>query len=394
MASKKRSRNKRSKTRRRVGGDLLGTGAHKATYNLGCISGPSLCTQLKPPVRLEQITLYCKDGSKKVLTSEPANANFSQVEEFVNFIAGKKGLVASLFIQKFKLTLKTLFEEFEEEVEVNRLVNSIYDDQVDKYTAAAPLDFNGQKVLGAIAKIKGQNPLYIIFSTKCKQIKVDADFDFDKFIFDILESLVILQGKGYEHNDIKLDNIVACPNGDREIKYANGSKRFVASYDYKLIDWGQSAKVKEIYHDFRYSPPKIGARISTSPMRWYLSGRLLVSSAFAAPELIQHMAKTKKERYGELASWTPFENTTNKIKEEFKTEIENVDYEILYNKYKKTFDVFMLGMTLLHALYMNGNPLVYKKYKLIVNKFLAISNPLPNAEAALEYAKSVLKNPK
>ena len=48
-------------------------------------------------------------------------------------------------------------------------------------------------------------------------------------------------------------------------------------------------------------------------------------------------------------------------------------------------DVFMLGMTLLHAVHSYN--LDYKKYKPIIDKFTSLIDPPKSAEDALEFLK-------
>ncbi len=325
---------------------------------------------------ITKITLYLLDNKTEELTRVQGSNGVDEISKFQNEIGKKTGLVASFF----RLDKNPTKAEFEDEIEVNRRVNTIYGTNVAIFTAAAPLiykykDYNNankvnypeKQVLGMIVEISGESPLYITFSTACEQIisknKLLSNFNLENYIGNILDSLIVLQGKGYEHNDIKLDNTVSCDSF------------------YKLIDWGQCAKINEKYNSFRGEQPKIGARISTSPMRWFLSGRAVASWKLVARELIQYMA-TDVKRFEYLAGWEPFILTTNRIKEEFDAKINwaytRNSYRKLFVDYKNTFDVFMLGMTILHACYLLGpqRDNAYHKYKPIIDNFTSISNPI------------------
>ena len=63
---------------------------------------------------------------------------------------------------------------------------------------------------------------FFIFQEKCHKTLDNIKFtqkEFNKFIKDIYESLLILQKNNFIHNDIKADNVIYCDN------------------KYKLIDW-------------------------------------------------------------------------------------------------------------------------------------------------------------
>lgn len=382
-------------TRKRVGGDILGKGAHKITYNVGCTSdGESLCTKLGIKRNLginlsviqtiNRIKLYCDNRQDESINS--GNNLFileqpDEIKNFLIFIQNNTDEIASIFRQEKNPS----FKEFTDEIKVNRAINKIYgNDATQKYLTSAPFIWNGLHILGMVIEVKRQAPQYVIFGTKCKPIDLKSEFYLNKFIFDVLESLVILQNKGFEHNDIKLDNVVACGTGPSTV--------------YKLIDWGQSDKIKANYNDFRNYPPKIGARISTSPMRWFLSGRTGASLRVVARELIQYMA-TNTKRFNMIAGWGPFIELTNRIKLEFDERINGVyfSYDRLFDEFKNTFDIFMLGMTILHATYLTGSKReeTYKIYKPLIEKFTSLREPLlatdkSVAEQALFFAKQII----
>ena len=178
-------------------------------------------------------------------------------------------------------------------------------------------------------------------------------FYLDNFIIDILESIIILQTLSYRHNDIKLDNIVKCE--DR----------------YKLIDWDQCAKITDL--------DKLGSLISTSPVRWYIKGyNPIISKTIMS-------VKTSMRNYGFSASKI-YKEVASNINKEFDQVVKgNSDKDNLSTTYAYSFDVFMLGMTILHSVYKYK--LDFNKYRSIILKFTSLNEPVKNAIEALQFAK-------
>ena len=82
----------------------------------------------------------------------------------------------------------------------------------------------GDKISKEEAKARLKTEFFI-FQEKCHKTLDNIKFtqkEFNKFIKDIYESLLILQKSNFIHNDIKADNVIYCDN------------------KYKLIDWDLS----------------------------------------------------------------------------------------------------------------------------------------------------------
>ena len=403
--TKKNRRHGRRKSRRR-GGVYYGKGAHKETIDVGCITDDTQTlyhklNEKKEKEEIASIDLYCideKENAKiEALTSE-------QIAKFIATLKDDNMFVASLLLRNFdrgfipslvfgKLTKKTehLQKEFEDEVSVNIRLNAVYGDSLEKFTAATPFPFDNKKVVGIIVKYKQEEPLYALFSAKCK--KIDEHFiDIGKLIEDILASLIALQTSStpYEHNDIKLDNMVESITSDEPVRY-------------KLIDWGQSDYITDDL------PSKIGTRIGTNPIRWYIKQRKsykndLLGQPVVAKSHTNFIAFYEMARFGDFRNFSGFIWTNNKIKAEFDMAILNTTPEELYKKFKLSFDVFMLGMTVLHAVFLNGRnqyadqkakyykgdnaDALYLKYREIIEAFTSLANPL-SAVAALKFYRQI-----
>jgi serine/threonine protein kinase len=160
---------------------------------------------------------------------------------------------------------------------------------------------------------------------------------------DLLSSLIILNRQNYLHNDVKLDNIVLCE--DR----------------YKLIDWG-AATPMDITNKTH------GSLLTTSPLRWYCYGYTDI--------IARNVIPTKTYFYKPEISKSPlFQEQIERINAEFATLLTfESKRKILFETHKNTFDVFMLGMTLLHAVI--ERKLSFDTYRPIIASFTSLLEPL------------------
>jgi hypothetical protein len=124
-------------------------------------------------------------------------------------------------VKKFKrgnILLGNAKHNFRNEFNSIKKLSGIYSDKLSYYTSLKPLfKYNNIDIYGI-----SYGYYYFIFQEKCHNTVENINFtqkEFNKFIYDIYESLLILQKNNFLHNDIKADNIIYCDN------------------HYKLIDW-------------------------------------------------------------------------------------------------------------------------------------------------------------
>lgn len=333
----KNIKTKKNKTKKIIGGKLLGYGAHGIAYNVGDSEGESFYKIIKrSPIK--SLKIYSSDGFFKSYSSPDA------ILEFTEYIKHTENKIA-----KILKPTKTINEDFEIELAENRRVIDIFDEFANTYLTIYPLsNIFGKDVIGIVVTFINDNKIYAIFGNKCEN---NYSMNLDKFIVDILESIEILQINSYQHNDIKLDNIVKC--GDR----------------YKLIDWAQCALITDT--------KKIGSLIGTSPMRWYINGY----SSLISKSLISY--RTTMRNYGFSRS-DYYKRVVTRILNEFDREIlVNPDHSYLATKYAYSFDIFMLGMAILNCVYKYK--LDFEKYKAVIFKFTSLKNPVKNAIEAKQF---------
>jgi len=335
------------KTRRRVrGGAILGEGAYGITYNLCKDDKVSFCNELdKQPIK--QIILYTVDGMETL-------SDKNTIRQFIDFLHIKKDRIAKTF-KPTGIFISTTKEYFEKEIESGKKIIEVYGKQADTYLTIAPLTgFQSHKLFGAI--FEGSVTTYAIFGTKCNN---KFEIVLPKFIKDILQSIIILQEEDMFHNDIKLDNIVKC--SDR----------------YKLIDWGGASKISKLV--------KPGSLLTTSPVQWYCHDwrviKLLCVELLPWRAHYSEPSATKSDLFKEILA---------KIKKEFyEATNHGLSKDELFEKYKYTFDLFQLGMTLVYAIY--DKPKYHKKYIPIIGYLTSLTDPPTNAKEAMNHIKILLK---
>jgi len=318
-------------------GKLLGEGAHGKTYDASCrVYGESFCKTLESHKdNIQKVTLYT-NHRKLVLTSA------SDIEFFTDYARTLVGNIAKIF--KYK-THAALQKALDEEIASNRVITELYGDHAPEYTTIAPVSGyihhdTKYDIYGAIVDIKGQPSIYVVFGSKCENVYRIRPSDMMK---NLLSSLIVLNRQNYLHNDIKLDNIVLCE--DR----------------YKLIDWG-AATPMDITNKTH------GSLLTTSPLRWYCYGYTDIIARNVIP-MKTYFYKP------DITKSALFKEQLERINAEFATLLTfESNRRILFETHKNTFDVFMLGMTLLHAVIERKLP--YDTYRPIIASFTSLLEPL------------------
>jgi serine/threonine protein kinase len=334
---------RRQKYRQKMhGGSILGEGAHGITYNLCKKDKESFCDELDKEI-IHEITLYTVDGIEKLSKKE-------EIDTFLDMLHKKQEYIAKIF-KSSGVFVSTTKEKFESEIHAHRNIIKIYNKKATKYLTII-LSFHN--IMGAI--FHGNTTYYAIFGSKCNN---KYELVLPQFLIDILESIQILQTHDYSHNDIKPANIVKC--SDR----------------YKLIDWGQSSIFNK--------NTKPAAIITSSPLRWYCydwkitpcicTGLLPFRATMLEP------AAAKSSLFKEIVA---------KINHDFLNVLKRgLSRDELYDTYKYSFDLFMLGMTLVYLIH--DKPSYHKQYTPIIYYLTSLTDPPKNAKEALKHIKSLLK---
>jgi hypothetical protein len=331
--------------RMKRGGKSLGKGAHGEAFNVGENYEGTTFFSLISRKPIKEIVIHSPDGEK----THSSDSDLLQFKEYIRIIENR--------IAKVFLPAKNIAKDYLDEIAVNRKIVDIFGQEADNFLTISPLPpVFKHTMLGCVISFEDGEKIHAVFNTKCNNHYEISDLE--KFANDILDSLIILQTQSYEHNDIKLDNIVKCEE------------------TYKLIDWGQATTVLN-------PEKKVGSLLTTSPIRWYILGYSHLNAKYR----MQFRTTLRNSRFSVSKL---FRETFFRIITEYNTITETTpDRDTLAKKYRYTFDVFMLGMTMLHAVFKYR--LSEQIYLPIINKFTSLLDPVKNAFEAKELLISHLE---
>lgn len=311
---------------------FLGEGFHGKVYTISYLH-EQLAHQ-----DIRQIELYTED------VNEPLTLSCKDdIRAFIQFLGNLDNVIAKVYKDIMAFTAHKMTEE----IGVNARIVKGYGVHAKKYLTIGPIRGFRKPFYGSAIYYYDKSPMFALFSTMCLNKFVIQP---KKFLHDILESLAVLQRAGYQHNDIKLDNIVICDGR------------------YKLIDWGQCSKLDEF---------AMGDMVSTSPVKWYLAG----VPAFISDRAMNIRARTLDVGYEESGV---FQETFERIEAEFFEVVNGGSLE----RFRKSFDIFMVGMTLLRCIY--NDSLDAKKYLPVVNALTSLKHPVTNPKKALTIVSKLL----
>lgn len=360
---KTNSKNNDNKTNKEIG--LLGVGKHGRAYNLGYKNKINQF-QLLDNEEIVKIELYGLNGNLKI--SKPED-----IENFKDFLRNMKNkFVKIIATDKSFGKEKQIKKDFIEEVELNRKVLKIYGNKSEKFLTVQPIGtFKNNKVMACIATNKSNLEYHLIFGTKCDNNFILNSNNLKRFIIEILESIVILQEKGFQHDDVKLDNTVSCQER------------------YKLIDWGKLRSINRVtvrtVFGLNHSPIFLYIYKTHGKLSNWIQGLPALDAFNLEKYLIEHFDKNLLWMR-DLLTFPLFEEVNNRVKVELMEIIStNPNRKKLMEKYKYTSDIYMLGIVIIYCIYkFKINPY---KFKSVIDKFTSLKDPVKNAKDALEFVK-------
>lgn len=364
----KKTRNNNNKTRKKESG-LLAKGKHGAAYDLGRKNGVLLFDILdKEIANVASINIYGLDkkSTKSINTPE-------EIKQFNDFLNNTKNKIVKVMKTDSKFNKEKIIEkDFNEEIVLNRKVIDIYGQKSKTFLTVQPIGtFKHVDLIAALVTLNNGEKMHLIFGHKCNN---NFKLNMRKMVVDILESFVVLQKKGYQHDDVKIDNIVLCED------------------KYKLIDWGklrsnERVTLRTIFglnHSpillYLYSGNKYGSKDS-------LISKLPGNLTFGLEKfLIKHFDKNLKW-IKEMENFPLFTETIERAGLELQLIMKMYpSSDKLHAKYKNTYDIYMFGISIIYAIFKYKlNP---DKYKSLVDKFTSLLNPVKDAEDAIKWVKN------
>jgi serine/threonine protein kinase len=352
------------------GGGILGYGAYGIVSDVCLNNGNSFCDLINED---DTICLY----------DENLIQHKVKTVHFLDWLKNdyKHNTIAKRF---------TIKEKFIDEIKENMKVIKIFKDSLEMITLDNPkYSISKEKTirLSGVSINTGANKIYGIFGSKCNQA-VELNFlNIIQFIENMLESIKVINDQNYYHNDIKLPNIVFC-----------GSK-----FRFNLIDWGTSRELVQDHTQFSAG----GGPIFSSPVKLYLLFKNHKMLKYLKKSNVPYITLKKyllegKKKY--LDYINPGVLKVDRIKREkynaikqklheqhtvFLKVINGLTDEEIFEYFKKSFDVYMLGMTLLHSVYKFNLEHDSRIDVLIhlINSFISLEKPLNIDQAIQEFDK-------
>ena len=329
---------------KKYGGAKLGEGVQATAYDVYSEIGDSLysMTYLSNIFKIE---LFLCNGKVKFLNDT------GDIRKFIEDLKNHTDFIAKIIKPVSFFSFHSIRDNFLEELRDNqKVIDSYKPKDAESYLTLAGLKFDGMNVVGAI--FTGDDSFYAIFNVRCNPM---YDFDIKKFTIDILKNLEAFNGT---HNDIKLDNIVLC------------------SDKYKLIDWGKYSSRDKL---------RFGTTTTASPIKYYIYSGL---SAVGRHYFVKNKRGKSWFNLEEIVKTSEFKDQYTRILDEYNEEVKNTPKKKIFEKYKDTFDVFALGMTIMYGVIHFS--LDYETYRPLIEALTSIKDPL-NASEALSYAKKFFR---
>jgi serine/threonine protein kinase len=282
----------------------------------------------------------------------------------------------SKIIKKFLKKDKFMAEMFE-----NQKVIEIYKSKPNLITLENN-NFNGTVPVHGVSI----NSYYITFGKKCDPQYKITEVNLTGVIENLLESIKVINDAGYYHNDIKPSNIIECSDGFKLIDW--GASNYVTEEDAKACEQVQPKNIMGKTDACR----KRGDPVFSSPVKLYFTFGTAMKDNIPKTtldlELLKHkpdwdyidpgkiitLESKDKSKQTKLTAIKKILDDQNII---FKKILNTSNQKTLYKTYYKSFDVYMLGMTILHLIYkfdLEDN--VYTKYKDLILSFISLKSPL------------------
>lgn len=251
-------------------------------------------------------------------------------EEILKLLKGKSNFIVKKF-KRGNIFLGNDNHNFKNEFKSIKKLDNIYKNKLSHYTSIKPI-FKYRNV--DIYAISFSHRFHI-FQEKCHKTVDNIKFtqkEFNKFIKDIYESLLILQKSKFIHNDIKADNVILCDN------------------KYKLIDWDLAGS---FYNRFKSFVKGSGGNfIFNHPIKFYSLGL----SIFLYKSFYYIFKSKDNDLYKWIFKLKSFEIIESKSIESALLLIEN---KVNLNTLTKYYDMYSFALLIIYL--AEKNKLKYSK---------------------------------
>ena len=290
----------------------------------------------------DEITLYnmIKKSNKNRILLYGLNKIikvYNKTDEILKLLENKTDTVAKLF-KRGNIIIGNSKYAFKNNMTSIRNLTQIFGKNIPKYTTIIPIfNYEGTDIYGMSYRFN-----YFIFQEKCIETVDNINFtqiEFNKFIKEIYESLLILKKNNFIHNDIKGDNIIKCNN------------------KYKLIDWDLASYINN--PNMSFASGSGGNFLFNHPIKFYYYGIPIFLYKIMTAIFMKVDSKTYE--------WLSNLKTFNFIK---KISLISTNYLVYYNydldKLKDKFDLYSFAILILFLAEKNNLKFPSK----LINKLL------------------------
>lgn len=305
----------------------------------------------------KKLKLITIDGGKYIRINK--RKDVIAYENILETLRNMDGILVKKFIY-ISYIFGTKKHNFNNELDGYKSLIKIFKDKIEEHTTIKEgFTYKGRKIYGMIF-----NNDYYIFLEKCfknlEEIKFTQSL-LDKCTKEIMETLNILNGNNYIHNDLKPNNIILCKN------------RF------KIIDWESSNEVRK--QSTTIIDTKNGNIVFNHPLKFYNKGipyflyqymydidfvhyKFLVNKK--APKELKEKIDSSMDELYEKSNKLSYKNSKLSI-----TNYRTID-EIEENKYYylKLYDYYAFAVTIYYLAEVNKLNYNKKIINSIFKKFL------------------------
>lgn len=231
------------------GGKFYGEGAKGRVEDTRCIfkDTKTFCKYINDVLSsIEKITLYHTLSSKVTLSKK------IDIMHVIGLL-GKNDITLTKTYKQGSIDVKEEFtRELQANTEISKHLKPMYHTLKPAFVYKS-LPVNGVCMMYTVES--GLTPTYHLFTEACSTQPTDFKFTqttFNKFVKEIKECLDSLHAAGWNHNDIKPDNMIYCARSNR----------------FKVVDWGMSSSHKTKPFAFN----ETGTKYYNHPLMFYLAG--------------------------------------------------------------------------------------------------------------------------
>jgi serine/threonine protein kinase len=339
------------------GGKIYGEGVKGKAMNVVSKNSDNFIQLLEDSIngktaKISGIRLIGLKGDKRI--------GQNNIPSFIQYMKKQDSFIIKIFKRNIIINNK---KSFHNELESVKQIMKIYGKNISKFTTVKQLNYNRYPFVGVELLYKSGKSTFALFYTKCKGItnmKYTTKI-LNKFIKDILMSITYLQKYNFIHTDIKPDNIVLCKN------------------TFKLIDWDLSHRFNwrhfHKYHSNLFYCAPLTFYIDRVP--GFISKRLI----YYYNKFMDNKKWVKSKQFQDL--YKEISNDFDQITDSDLTKAE------LFDKYHLKFDIFNVGMSIAHIIFLNK--LNYKKYKVFIQKLISFNDSFMFSDASEAYKYFIKK---